>query len=294
MLLAIAFLFSLHQICVRKGTLRADTLTGTLVSIGTTAVLFSIISAFITSRIKINELFNFLEFAIFAGILHFMLARAVFYQCISRVGANVAATLATTRILFSAILGYFLLGESVNAKTAVMALMVFAGVAILTFEVVSDLYGILAGITTGFLTALASVFAKESMLTNFTAPISEAVAGTAVGYVVALIFFYVFLKIYRGNVKFKIKDYTPFVAGGIFVGFGHFLRYLALFNYSVFTVETFVSVYPVFTYLLSGIFLRKSEVFSVRFFVSAILIFTGVELYFSSVWSSVLLPRLFP
>ncbi len=282
-LLLIAFLFSLHQVCVRKGTLKANTLYGTFISIVTTTLLFISLSALFVTNLNLVKLKSFVEFAVIAGILHFMLARALFYQCISRVGANVAATLATTRIFFSAFLGYVLLGESIDFKTTVMAVMVFLGVAVLTFKVVSDLYGIFLGVSTGFFTALASVYAKECMLTNFTTTWLEAIVGTALGYFVSLLIFSVFLIFYKSSIgnsiDVNLKNYLPFVVGGFFVGFGHFLRYLALSSYSVCTVETFISIYPIFTYILSSMFLRRSEIFNLRFFFAAFLIIAGVEFY---------------
>ncbi len=301
-LLSIALLFSMHQVSVRIGTLRADTLNGTLVSIATTAFIFSTISLFFVLRgLRLNG--NFLAVMVLAGLLHFFLARTVFYQCISRLGANVAATLATTRIFFAALLGYVLLGETVSVKLALAGVLVFSGVCVLTFQVVSDLYGIALGLATGFLTAFASVFAKEGMV-KFPG-IESAAAGTAVGYIASLVAFLIFLNIVRnircvvgcvGGTKVKkververkelkkeIRRYCPFFAGGVFVGFGHLLRYVALSYYSVCMVETFVSMYPLFTYLLSGIFVRRAEVFSLRFFASACLILAGAVVLLSPV-----------
>ncbi len=250
---------------------------------------------------------------VIAGVIHFAFARAVFYQCISRLGANVAATLATTRIFFAAALGYLILGEGLSFKTAVMTVLVFSGVAVLTFRVVKDVFGVTLGIATGFLSALASVFAKEGMLVQTANAGLEAVTGTALGYVVSLAVFYLFLVFigsnfagfanffsriaaidehvkhskssarnaeyaYTGEIKFS-RNYLPFVLGGVFVGFGHFLRYVALYHYGVCLVETFISVYPIFTYLLSGLFVRRFEIFNLRFLAAALLIIAGVEFY---------------
>lgn len=285
---SIAFLFSLHQVSVRKGTLNASTAVGTFFSIATTAALFSL-----TSLIAIlffhSTAFSlkFVELMVIAGVIHFAFARAVFYQCISRLGANVAATLATTRIFFAAALGYFILGEGLSFKTAVMTILVFLGIAMLMFRVVKEVYGVALGIMTGFLSALASIFAKEGMLTQTTNAGLEAVTGTALGYVASLAVFYLFLtllgsvriqNICTGEIKFS-RNYLPFVLGGVFVGFGHFLRYMALFHYSVCLVETFISVYPIFTYLLSGLLVRRFEIFNLRFLAASLLIIAGVEFY---------------
>ncbi len=271
LLLSVAVLFSLHQVSVRWGTLRADSiLLGTFVSLLTTTILFLAISAFVFKA----EPPEFFEMMVLAGLIHFMLARTAFYQCISRLGANVAATLATTRIFFAAVLGYLMLGESVSLRLAVTAFLVFLGVAVLTFRVVRDFYGIALGILTGFLTAFASIFAKEGMVFASN-PVSGAIFGTAVGYVSALLVFSVTFLPSKSHRKFDLSLY-PFALGGVFVGFGHFLRYLALSHYGVCLVETFVSTYPLFTYALSGLFLREHEVFSLRFFISAFLILTGI------------------
>jgi len=275
-LFGIAALFSMHQVSVRIGTIRADTLSGTLISIATTAILFSALAA-LFSGMHFNS--EFLMLMITAGLIHFFLARTVFYQCISRLGANVAATLATTRIFFAAVLGYFLLGESVGYKLAIAAILVFAGVFVLTFHVVSDGYGIALGLLTGFLTALASVFARKGM--ELFPGIGSAIAGTALGYLSSLLLFFVFYSLIMHRKLEFSRSFLPFVAGGIFVGFGHLLRYIALAYYPVCFVETFVSMYPLFTYSLSGVLIKNVEVFNMRFFVSAFLILLGAAILLS-------------
>ncbi|AEA47092.1 DMT family transporter [Archaeoglobus veneficus] len=274
LLLGIALFFSLHQVSIKKGTISCDTTTGTFVSIATTAILFTALS--LPSLNPLSDLQPaFVAAMIIAGVLHFLVARTAFYVCIDRVGANVAATLATTRVFFAAMLGLLLLAEHITARVVLMAGLIFAGVFALSRPGgVKDARGILLGLFTGFVAALSSVVVRTGMEIS-----SNAVLGTAIGYISALLLF----PIVAGK-KIEInsigRDYWPFILGGIFVGFGHYMRYVALSLYPVSVVESFLSTYPLFTVILSWIFIRDVEVFSLRFFIAAILIISGVEAYF--------------
>jgi len=287
-LLAIALFFSLHQVSVKKGTIGCDTTTGTFISIATTAVLFTLLS--IPRLIRFASFVHphfqsFVAIMAIAGILHFLIARTAFYFCIDRVGANVAGLLAATRIMFAALFGVIMFVEKLTFQILAMSGLIFMGIAVLSESWYGnggmnsrnagskvDVVGIALGLFTGFVAALSSAIVKAGMTIY-----SDAVLGTAIGYLASLLLFSLFA---GGKIKRAGRDYWPFVLGGIFVGFGHYLRYEALSIYPVSVVEPFLSVYPMFTVVLSYVFLRDVEVFSLRLVVAALLIISGIEIYF--------------
>jgi len=267
-LLAIALFFSLHQVSIKRGTVRCDTTTGTFISIATTAVVFTALSAF---KFSIPPL-SFIAAMAVAGVLHFLIARTAFYFCIDRVGANAAGLLAATRIMFAAILGCLFLAEELTPKLLVMSGMIFTGIAFLFgIENLKDVKGLALGLFTGFVAALSSAVVRAGM-----AIYPSPLLGMSIGFL-ASFFLFPFLTI--GRIERVEKRYWPFVLGGVFVGLGHYLRYKALAVYPVSVVEPFLSMYPLFTVFFSWIFLRDVEILSFRLIVAALLIVSGVEIY---------------
>lgn len=268
LLIAVAVFFSLHQICIRKGTIEFDVISGTFISIFTTALIFSVFSI---NRLCFNP--KFIVFMVSAGILHFLIARTAFYNCINRIGANLAGPLSATRIYFAALFG-FLIGETITIKIFVMTTSIFLGIVLLSNPkkgIRADIVGIALGILTGLTAAFSSILVKFGMQIY-----PDAVFGSAIGYVSSLVLYPIFFR----NIEFNLKKGRYFILGGIFVGLGHFLRYYELIKMPVSVVEPILSIYPLFTILLSYLFLKKEEIFSLRVVLGTAFILAGVNFYF--------------
>ena len=263
-LILIALFFSLHQIFIRKGVEYGDANYGALVSLITTSVLFSALSI---DRLNFNV--EFITFMIFAGVLHFLVARTAFYNAISRIGANSAGSLSATRLFFAVIFG-FSLGEEVGIKIIVMAILIFSGIYLIsTPQGAEDLKGVFLALLTGLTTALSSAIVKSGMEIN-----PDPVFGSAIGYVSSTFLFPLFFK-YK-----KKGGEIYFIPAGIFVGMGHYLRYRALINYPLSVVEPILSIYPMFTLLLTALTIRKLEKLSRNIVAGSILIVAGIESYY--------------
>ena len=268
LLIAVAVLFSFHQICIRKGTIEFDVVSGTFISIFTTAFIFSALSI---NKIHFNA--QFIILMALAGILHFLVARTAFYNCINRIGANLAGPLSATRIYFATLFGFFI-GESISIKIVLMTTLIFVGIFLLSNPkkgVRADFIGLILGIITGLTAAFSSVLVKFGMHIY-----PDAIFGSAIGYLSSLIIYPVFFK----NIDFDLKKGRFFIMGGIFVGFGHFLRYYELIRMPVSIVEPVLSIYPLFTIILSYIFLKEKEIFSLRVVLGTISILIGINFYF--------------
>ncbi len=72
-----------------------------------------------------------------------------------------------------------------------------------------------------------------------------------------------------------------YFAAGVVVGVAHFIRYVALKDVPVTIVEPITSSYPLFTLLLSAIFLREGEVFTARAIAGTLLILTGIYIHYA-------------
>jgi len=272
-LISIALLFSAHQIAIRKGTSEGEVITGTFVSLATTSAIFLVLS--------LNRLFldpAFIGYMIAAGILHFLIARTAFYTCIDRIGANLAAPLAATRVYFAALFGILFFDEALTPKLILMSTLIFAGIVLLSNPartIKTDILGIALGIFTGFTASLSSVMVKAGMTIH-----PDPVFGSAIGYLASLA---LFPALAGKKIRYDAIDldhYKYFIIGGIFVGAGHYLRYYELARLPVSVVEPVLSTYPLFTFLLSYIFIRNIETFSLRTILGAICIIGGINIYF--------------
>ncbi len=265
LLLLIPLFFSIHQVLVRRGSQDLDAFTGTYVSLLTSTIMFSPAVVYLP-RVSTS----FLLLMIGAGLVHFLAARLCFYHAIERIGANLSAPLSATRIFFAAIIG-FMIGEAITPKIVAMGVLIFAGIILLSRpEGKADLIGITLGVMTGFFSALSSMLVKIGMVEEFN-PLLGAFLGFAVATAIMTPF------------SIKRLDFRTgkwYAYAGIFVGLGHLVRYFCLRFLPIAVIEPITSIYPLFTILLSYIFIRESEVFGKEVILGAILIVVGANIYF--------------
>ncbi len=261
-LLLIPLAFSLHQIAVRKGLRGVDVISGNMVSIATTCILFLPILL-----MRFRWIPSFIAAMVLAGVLNFVLARLCFYASIGRVGANVASSLSATRIYFAELFGA-LLGEKVTPKLLISSTLIFLGVvAVSNPKRRGDSVGVVLGILTAVFVVLSSAMVKLGL-----GIYDDPLLGSSISYLSAFAF---------SSLIFSLRKEEPvlspyFVLAGILVGVGHLLRYYALSVYPLSVVEPVISVYPVFTMALSYVLIRDMEPFDFRTVLGCLLVILGV------------------
>ncbi len=262
--LLIPLLFSIHQILVRQGSRDAETMSGIYVSLAASTLIF------LPSVLHPTLNKQFLLYMTAAGVMHFFAARICFYHAISRIGANLSAPLSATRVFFAAILGIFL-GEFLTLKTLAMSILIFAGIILLSRPSGRvDYLGMLFGLSTGFLTALSSFLVKFGNHAEYN-PMFAAFVGFAVSTVLMT--------------PIALKNFTPkgtgwYFVAGIFAALAHLVRYVVLESTPVTVVEPITSSYPLFTLLLSFLFIRGREIFTKRAILGTASILTGIFVYY--------------
>ncbi|MET1124432.1 MAG: EamA family transporter [Archaeoglobaceae archaeon] len=256
--LLIPLLFSAHQLLVRAG--RGEVSGGVYLSLLVSTILLS------PSLLKPTLEPTFLSTMSLAGILHFLIARTCFYHAISRVGANVAASISSTRIFFAILFG-LALGEELTAKVAAMTLLIFAGIFLLYEPGKKNLVGMSLALLTAVFSAASSFVVKLGL--KFDA---NPIFGTFLGFAVSTALLTPFYA--------RKESSWHFAAAGVVVAVAHVVRYVSLETYPIVIVEPITASYPLFTIILSYVFLRDREVFSTKLVVGAILVFTGLLLYF--------------
>lgn len=242
-----------------------DALHGTYLSLLASTILFSPSLLFYA-----NVDAKFIALMLLAGILHFFVARLCFYHAIERIGANLSAPLSATRIFFATIFG-LLIGEAITPKILLMGILIFAGILLLSKpEGKADTVGITLGLLTGFFSAASSLVVKLGM-TEIYNPLFGAFLGFAISTILLTPFA-------AKNIDLRMGKW--YMLAGVFVGLGHLVRYVTLSYLPVAVVEPITSTYPLFTILLSYLFMRESEVFSKDVILGAIFIVAGVNVYF--------------
>ena len=264
-LILIAILFSLHEVSVRKGVSELDLMIGNLISISTTTAIFLPV---LVLRFHPNA--EFVALMVVAGILQFFVARLCFYASIERVGANVASALSATRIYFAELFGA-VMGEEITLKLIVASTLVFVGIVLLSNpKDCKDPIGVALGLATAVFAVLSSVVVKIGLQCY-----DDPIFGSAIGYLSSFVLFLLLIP-KSTTTSIDLSKAKYFVLGGIFVGMGHLLRYYELGKLPISVVEPVISIYPLFTILLSFVFIRRMEVFSVRVILGSISIVVGV------------------
>ncbi|MCF8885468.1 MAG: DMT family transporter [Aigarchaeota archaeon] len=260
----IPILFSINQILVRMGSTKTETLNGIYVSLVASTLLFapSLYNPTLNSE--------FIIVMIAAGILHFLIARICYYYAISKIGVNLSAPLSTTRVFFATILS-IIFGEEITLKIILASILIFTGVFLLSrIEGKINLIGIVLGILTGFFAALSSYVVRLGNAIDY-----NPLFATFLGFLFSTILLTPIM------IEKSMKNTRLYFIGGLAAGLGHLLRYIVLKDEAVTFVESIISSHPLFTLLLSSIFLRKIEIFTIQSILGTILILTGIYiLYF--------------
>jgi len=258
LVLLVPLLFSIHQILVRKGSSEAETVSGIYVSLLASTLIF------IPSIQHPTLDRNFIILMSTAGVLHFFVARICFYHAISRIGANLSAPLSATRVFFAALIGIFV-GETLTMRVAVMSMLIFAGILFISRpRGKADTLGITLGILTGFFSAISSYFVKFGNAVDYN-PLFAVFLGFALSSILMTPL----------AVRKDLHNTKWYFAAGVVAGLAHFIRYVVLKDVPVTVVEPITSSYPLFTLLLSAMFLREREVFTARSITGTILILAG-------------------
>lgn len=264
LILLIPVLFSFHQIFVRLGSREAETISEIYVSLLASTIIF------IPSVANPTLDGMFLLYMSLAGVLHFFVARICFYHAISRIGANLSAPLSATRVFFAALLGIFV-GEYLTLRVVVMSLLIFAGIVLISRpKGKADAFGVTLGILTGFFSALSSYFVKFGNAVDYN-PLFAIFLGFALSTILMTPL----------AVRKDLSHTKFYLAAGVTVGIAHLLRYVVLKDVPVTVVEPITSSYPLFTLLLSAIFLREGEIFTLRSITGTLLILGGIYVYYA-------------
>jgi drug/metabolite transporter (DMT)-like permease len=259
-----SILWGINGIFLRKGLEKEDVVSSTF-----TVIL--IVTA-VTFLLSIQDMkYKNLDFPtikltmlIVAGIISYSVARIITYLSVTTIGSSRAFSGTSTRIMFSALFGVFLLKEILNELILTGTILMIFGLYIFSTERIEKT-GIYISVASGFLYGLASLFIKEGMLQSvFVSVFIASVSGL------------VMLATFAGLKKrLKIVRNRYLAISAVSLAFGNISYYFAL-SITPLTIAVPISnLYPLITTVLSYFFIQKLESIGLRTFIGSFLAVLG-------------------
>ena len=277
--LANAFLFALHNIFTKKALRYSNPATGVISSL-LINIIFLWTMALLIVPISSITLASVL---IFVGVGFFQpgLTRLLTYKGIDALGVALTDPIRASTPLFSALLAILFLGEQVTVPIIVATVMIIAGIILLSWRASAMKlagsalylwYPIAASALAG-----ASQVVRKFGLAAVPHPFLAAAVTATSSFVISLI-----------TMRYIEKTDQPwqmnrdcfwwFLAAGVTISLGMTCIYYALDLGKVSVVIPISSTGPLFSLILTALFLRDVERVTLRIIISAALIVGGVVL----------------
>ncbi len=272
-----AFCFSVAHVFVRRGLVHSNALTGSLISLGTSAAGFWILALLLAPvELLRNPATGYFAAA---GLFAPAIGQTLGYLGMERIGVARAAAIVNTSPIFSSIFAVLFLGELWLAQNILGTGLVIAGIAILSLARVSAsvhwrgkdiVYPLLGAVAFGISTLLR----KRGLL-----EIPEPLPAAAVTVGSAFAFFLLIVVVGgRSALKFEPRS-TKWLFAAALVNMGAILSFFSALNLgNVVRVEPLVACNPLLTILWSLLFFRGLEQLTVRDIVGASVIVGGTVL----------------
>jgi drug/metabolite transporter (DMT)-like permease len=272
-----ALCFSVAHIFVRRGLVHSNALTSSLISLGTSAVIFWLL---LLALIPFSALRTpAVGFFIAGGIFAPAIGQTLGYIGMERIGVARSSPIVNTSPIFSSILAVVFLGEVWVPQNIIGTCLVILGVVVLSSRNASEgewrmkdvIYPVLAAVAFGISTTL-----RKTGLTALPEPLLGAAVTLGTAFVVLLII--IQLRGGRKELKFNRKS-SGWMFGAAIVNTGAILSFFAALNLGqVVRVEPLVACNPLLTILWAGIFLRQIEQLSGRVILGALVTVAGTVL----------------
>jgi transporter family protein len=209
------------------------------------------------------------------GFIHFVIGRLLAYNAFRYLGANRATPITQISPVFTVILSWIFLNESLTVFIALGVAFLMAGVFLITREKGSfagdnkkrsshEVRGIVFSLIAALCWGITPVLIKPAI-----EQAGSPVVGNFISYSTAGIIFMVMLfpgTARRNNFKrlsFQ-RNVLPMVASGLFTAAGQLLYYIALGKSAANVIAPLISTEILFIFLLSLLVNRRTEVFTVK------------------------------
>ena len=276
--LGTAFFFALHNLLTKKGLRFSNPATAVLSSLIINMVflwgvslLFLPVETLTSAAVLIFVLVGFFQ----PG-----LTRLLTYKGIETLGIAITDPVRATTPLFSAFMAILFLGEQMTGPITVATLLIIAGITLLSlrdasvkeFRPIYIMYPFAASVLAG----CSQVLRKVGM-GAVPHPILAAAVTASSSFVVSLLTLWIVEK-KQETLKLNRQCLPWYLAAGVTVSIAMTAIYYALDAGKVTVVIPVASTGPLFSLLLSALFLRDVERVTLKIVVGAALIVGGVLL----------------
>jgi drug/metabolite transporter, DME family len=272
-----ALCFSVAHILVRRGLVNSNALTGSVVSLATSAVALWMLLPFF---VPLSALWApAIGYFIAAGFFAPAIGQTLGYLGIERIGIARSTPIVNSAPIFSSLLAVFLLGEVWVLQNIIGTGLVILGVVILSsskpaksewrkFDVIFPILGALAfGISTTL---------RKTGLTTVQIPILGAAVTVGTAFLVLL----AITQMRGGRQALKLNRQSGgWLLAAALVNTGAILSVFSALNVGkVVKVEPLIACNPLLTILWAGIFLKEIERLSPQVVIGALVTVTGTIL----------------
>jgi drug/metabolite transporter (DMT)-like permease len=272
-----ALCFSIAHIFVRRGLVRSNALTSSLISLGTGAAVFWLLSLFFTPLSALNH--PAIGYFVLGGVFAPAIGQTLGYIGMEKIGVARSSPIVNTSPMFSSTFAVLFLGEVWTAQNILGTCLVILGVMILSsskpargeWRKIDIIYPLLGAVAFGISTTLR----KTGLL---SVPIPLLAAAVTLGTA-----FLVLLGIIQLRGGLRTLRFHPvsnrWLFGAALVNTAAILSFFAALNVGkIVRVEPLVACNPLLTILWAGIFLRQIEPLNPKIISGALVTVAGTVL----------------
>ncbi len=277
--LANAFLFALHNIFTKKALRYSNPATGVISSLMINIVfLWTMALLFVPmANVTLASLLIFVA----VGFFQPGLTRLLTYKGIDALGVAITDPIRASTPLFSAAMAIVFLGEEITLPIIIATFMIIGGITLLSWrhgamKLAGSAVYLWFPIAASVLAGASQVVRKFGMAALPHPFLAAAVTATSSLIISVVVMWYV--EKTQETWKMNRQCVWWFLAAGITVSFAMTSIYHALDLGKVSVVIPLSSTAPLFSLILTALFLRDVERVTLRIVVSTVLIISGVVL----------------
>ncbi|HXK29664.1 MAG TPA: DMT family transporter [Candidatus Binatia bacterium] len=272
-----ALCFYIAHIFVRRGLVNSNALTGSFISLGTSAAIFWLLALALVplSTLRAPGVGYFVAAGVFAPAI----GQTLGYVGMEKIGVARSAPIVNTSPIFSSVFAVFILGEVWTRQNMLGTCLVILGIIVLSSSKAAAgewrkkdiIYPLLGAVAFGISTTL-----RKSGLMTVPLPLLAAAVTVGTAFVVLLLI----IRVRGGRRALKFhRQSDGWMFGAALVNTGAILSFFSALNLGkVVRVEPLVACNPLLTILWAAIFLRQIERLSPRIIFGALVTVAGTVL----------------
>jgi drug/metabolite transporter, DME family len=274
-----AFLFALHNILIKKALRYSNPATGVISSLGINVIFLWSVSILFVPLAPLASV-SILIFVV-VGFFQPGLTRLLTYKGIDALGVAITDPIRASTPLFSALMAIIFLGEQMTAAIFMGTLMIIGGITLLSWrsgsmKIVGSAVYLWYPIAASALAGASQVVRKFG-LAAVPHPFLAAAVTASSSLILSLLTMR-YVEKTRESWRMNRQCFWWFLAAGIVISLAMTCIYYALDLGKVSVVIPIASTGPLFSLILTALFLRDVERVTLRIVISASTIVAGVVL----------------